>query len=151
MTVNDSFPIEISVLTEEGKRVVDVIYYIIRTVHRRRGNPTKCIWTITPQEEIDCFKVAASNKWLEVTEGWGIKINTEGKLDQIGVSERDEALKIAKFVDSNSDRKWHGYPADYCRRKQDKPPERILRDWHTRSLITKAKMSKITQRKLCSL
>ncbi|MGI0489474.1 hypothetical protein ACN4EK_29010 [Pantanalinema rosaneae CENA516] len=144
-------PIKITVLTEEGESKEDVIHYKIRSVHRRHGNFEKCIWTISPQEEVGCFQVAASEEWLEATEGWGVKINAEGRLEQIGVSEQDEVLKIAKFVDSSSTREWHGYPADFRRRQQDKPSERVLIAWKNRGLINKTKMSKITQRKPCNL
>jgi hypothetical protein len=78
-------------------------------------------------------------------------VNSEGGLSQIGISDQQEVLKIAKFKDSNSTREWHGYPADYCRRKQDRPSIRILMDWKDRGLISKTKMDKIKQYKRCSL
>jgi hypothetical protein len=144
-------PIAITVLTEEGESKEDVIHYKIRSVHRRHGNSEKCIWTISLQEEVDCFKTSADEKWLEDTKGWGLKMNSAGGLSEIGISERQEVLKIAKFVDSGSTREWHGYPADYCRRNQDRPSMKVLMDWKDRGLINKTKMDKIKQYKRCSL
>lgn len=144
-------PISISVLTEEGEGKEDVIHYKIRSVHRRHGNSEKCIWTISLQEEVDCFKVSAFESWLEDTKGWGVKVNSEGGLAQVGISDQSEVLKIAKFIDSSSTREWHSYPADYCRRKQDRPSIGVLMDWKNCGLISKTKMDKIKQHKKCSL
>jgi hypothetical protein len=144
-------PISILILTEEGDSKEDIIYYKIRSVHRRRGNPEKCIWTITMEEEVDCFQDSANNKWLEDRKGWGLKVNSERRLSEIGISDQQEILKIAKFVDSSSTGEWHGYPADYCRRNQDKPSTRVLMDWKKRGLISKTNINKIKQGKRCNL
>jgi len=144
-------PIKMIVSNEEGKEQEKLIYYKVRSVHRRHGNSEKCIWTIFIHEEVDCFKLSTSENWLEDTKGWGLKINSEGCLEQVGVSEQNESLKIAKFVDSSSTREWHGYPADYCRRKQDRPSTRVLIDWKEKGLISKTKMDKIKQYKKCNL
>jgi hypothetical protein len=153
MCILEDIPIPIitSVFTEKEESTEDIIHYKIRSVHRRHGNSEKCIWVISLQEEVDCFKFSADEKWLEDTKGWGLKVNSGGGLSQIGISDQQEVLKIAKFKDSNSTREWHGYPADYCRRKQDRPSIRILMDWKDRGLISKTKMDKIKQYKRCSL
>jgi len=45
------------------------IYYKLTTVHRRPGNPEKCIWTIGYNEEENCFRKAVDEKWLEEQPG----------------------------------------------------------------------------------
>jgi hypothetical protein len=133
------------------------VSYKVRSVHRRKGNSKKCIWTLNPKEEVDCFRDAASAKWLDANawsiakHGWGLKVNANGGLEEVGISDQGESLKIAKFVDSSLNYEWHGYPADYSQRKQDKPPISVLADWKERRLITKTQMSKIKQFQRCNL
>lgn len=127
------------------------IHYKIVTVHRRAGNQNKCIWTITPKEEVDCFQFSASNDWLDEKQGWGLKSNKNGSLDQIGLSTQKKPLKIAKFVDTNLTCEWHGYPADYCKNSQDVPSCKVLEKWKKNNLISKTNFSKIRQRKPCNL
>ncbi len=150
MCILEDTPIPITVVVEGEE--VPLFSYKVRSVHRRKGNTNKCIWTISIEEEVECFKDSALKKWLENKEGWGLKFNaTNGDLEQVGVSEINEELKIAKFVDSNSTTEWHGYPADYCRRKQDRPSLKVLKDWWDNKIISKTQMSKIKQYKKCNL
>ena len=149
MCILEDTPIPITVIVEGEE--VQLFSYKVRSVHRRHGNTNKCIWTISIEEEVDCFKDSAFKNWLENKEGWGLKINAKGGLEQVGVSEINEGLKIAKFVDSNSTTEWHGYPADYCRRNKDRPSLKVLKDWMDKKIISKTQMSKIKQYKKCSL
>jgi hypothetical protein len=148
MCILEDTPIPITAGVEEEEVQ---LYYKVRSVHRRLGNTNKCRWTISIKEEVDCFKDSVFKKWLEKTEGWGLKINGEGGLEQVGLSDIEEVLKIAKFVDSASTNEWHGYPADYCRRNQDRPSLKVLTDWMDKEIITKTQMAKIKQYKKCSL
>jgi hypothetical protein len=149
MCILEDTPIQIPVVGEAEE--VQVLYYKVRSVHRRRGNPNKCIWTISLEEEVNCFRCSALKKWLEDKEGWGLKINAQGGLEQVGESDKKEKLKIAKFVDSSSTTEWHGYPADYCSRNNDRPSLKVLEDWMNNKIINKTKMSKIKQYKQCNL
>ena len=37
--------------------------YIISSQHRRKGNPNKSIWTISFDEEVECFINAMNGNW----------------------------------------------------------------------------------------
>jgi hypothetical protein len=149
MCILEDTPIPIPVAGEVEE--VQILYYKVRSVHRRHGNPNKCIWTISLEAEVECFRDSALKKWLENKEGWGLKFNTQGRLEQVGVSDTKEELKIAKFVDSSSTTEWHGYPADYCSRNKDRPSLKVLEDWKDKNIISKTQMSKIKQYKKCNL
>jgi hypothetical protein len=150
MCTLENTPIPITVVVEGEE--VQLCSYKVRSVHRRHGNNNKCIWTISIEEEVKCFKDSACKNWLENKEGWGLKLNaTNGGLEQVGLSEIQEVLKIAKFVDSNLTKEWHGYPADYCRRINDKPSLRVLNDWREKGIISKTQMGKITRGQKCNL
>ena len=151
ITEDTPIPIGTLIVNREGEELTETIYYIVRSAHRRNGNSEKCIWTISREDEVNCFQDSRLQDWLEDTKGWGLKINAEGSLDEVGISDQGEILKIGKFRDDNSTREWHGYPADYCRRQQDKPSQRILMDWKNKGLINKTQMNRITQCKKCSL
>lgn len=127
------------------------IYYTINPSHRRSGNPNKSQWTITPEEEIYCFKLAVSNDWLENKIGWGIKQDQIGNLEQIGVSPLNEPLKIAKFRDDSQTNEWHGHPADYQQKQQDRPSTEILQIWRKQGIIAKHHITKIRSGKPCNL
>ena len=124
--------------------------YIISSQHRRTGNPNKSIWTINFDEEVECFINAMNGNWKTEAIAWGIK--TIGDvLHVVGLNPDNEELKIAKFVDGSKTNVWHGYPADYMRKAQDRPETVILKTWVDNGYITKAKMSKIRLGQSCNL
>ncbi len=124
--------------------------YIISSQHRRRGNPNKSIWTITFEEEVDCFIQALNGNWKIATEAWGIKV-VDNILQVVGLNNNNGNLKLAKFVDGTNTNVWHGYPADYMSKAQDRPATSILKDWVDNGYLTKAKMSKIRLGQSCNL
>jgi len=126
-------------------------FYQVRSVHRRHGNSEKSIWTISIPEEIECFRYSYSLSWLEKTQGWGLKISSSDQLEEVGKSDQGISLKIAKFRDDKEDKIWHGYPANYREKIQDKPPETILAKWMEAGFINKVQKSRIVQRKPCNL
>lgn len=127
------------------------IYYQINYSHRRGGNPDKSIWIITENEEVACFELALLQGWLEDKTGWGIKKDSTGKLEQIGISRLQEPLKIAKFRDDSQNNEWHGYPADYQSKQQDRPSTKILQIWREKGIIEKHHISKLRSGKPCNL
>ena len=159
MCIITDTPVQVLSVQEDvgGVKTQINISYKVRSVHRRKGNPEKCIWTINPKEEVECFKNTTSAKWLDTNawsiakHGWGLKIAVNGGLEEVGISDQGESLKIARFKDTSLTYEWHGYPADYCRRQQDKPPILVLTDWKNKGLITKTQMSKIKQCQRCNL
>lgn len=124
--------------------------YFISSQHRRTGNPNKSIWKISFEDEVNCFIQTISNNWKEGLEGWGIKL-IGTNLQVIGISNDNNELKLAKFVDGTNTNVWHGYPADYMCKAQDRPNTETLKFWVTEGYITKAKMNKIRQGQLCNL
>jgi hypothetical protein len=66
-------------------------------------------------------------------------------------SERRQ-LFIAKFVDSNKNDQWHGYPADPCGNKQqDIPPETVLNIWLQEQYLRPSIIRKLTKGQKCKL
>jgi hypothetical protein len=124
--------------------------YIISSQHRLNGNPNKSIWTLTHAGEIDCFVFSYISKWFDNNVCWGLYVNGTD-LQVVGRNFNNEDLKIAKFVDANNNKLWHGYPADYIRKSKDRPTTNTLKDWVSNGFITKAKMSKIRQGQSCNL
>lgn len=124
--------------------------YIISSQHRRRGNPNKSIWTITFEEEVDCFIQALSGNWKTENEAWGIKLHN-GVIQVVGENYSRQELKLAKFVDGTNTNVWHGYPADHMNRPHDRPATNILKVWVNSGYLTKAKMSKIRLGQSCNL
>lgn len=124
--------------------------YIISSQHRRKGNPNKSIWTITFNEEVNCFIQALTGDWKRGTEAWGVKV-IDNIIQVVGQTNDSKELKLAKFVDGTNTNVWHGYPADYMSKAQDRPATNILKLWVNNGYLTKAKMSKIRLGQSCSL
>ena len=124
--------------------------YFISSQHRRVGNPNKSIWILSHEEEIGCFVFSINSGWKNQIVSWGLSLlGTEMQI--IGRNPENEELKIAKFVDGNGNNIWHGYPADYLRKSQDRPETCTLKSWVQHGYITKAKMSKIRLGQSCNL
>jgi len=136
--------------TEINIPVISPNKYIISSQHRKTGNPNKSIWTISFEDEVNCFIQTINSKWKAGAEAWGLKVQGPN-LEQVGLSNKNEELKIAKFVDSSLMDVWHGYPANHLHKAQDRPTTEILKNWVLKGYITKAKMNKIRQGQLCTL
>lgn len=124
--------------------------YIISSQHRRAGNPNKSIWVISFNEEIECFIQAMNGDWKVGAEAWGIKVVGD-ILQVVGLNNDKHELKLAKFVDGTNKNIWHGYPADYMSKAQDRPATNILKAWVKNGFLTKSKMSKIRLGHSCNL
>lgn len=124
--------------------------YIISSQHRKIGNPNKSIWTITFKDEIECFILSNTSHWTEGNIGWGLKLI--GKIIQtLGLSSEKTELKLAKFIDASNNDIWHGYPADYIRKNQDRPGTNILKAWFDKGFIQKHQVIKIRKGIECNL
>lgn len=124
--------------------------YIVSSQHRRKGNPKKCIWIVTFDDEVNCFIYTIRQNWRVGSEAWGLLVSNT-ILRVVGRNNSNDDLKLAKFVDGNNNEIWHGYPADYMLRSQDRPTTRILQEWVNNGYISKAKMSKIRLGHSCNL
>jgi len=140
-------------ITDEEIDLTEIIKrkYIISSQHRKIGNPNKSIWKISFRAEVKCFIWTISENWINQTEAWGVKIDKTNTLEIVGLNDNGERLKIAKFVDGNGNDVWHGYPADYMNKTQDRPTTTILKVWVDNGYISKSKMSKIRRGQPCNL
>ncbi|MBL7690598.1 MAG: hypothetical protein JNM41_03320 [Flavipsychrobacter sp.] len=140
-------PYDIDAELDLSPRIEEV--YFISSAHRRR-QANKSFWTVSADQEVDCFITSQTNSWVEISKAWGLLQNGNSLLI-LGQNYHNEPLKIAKFVVKNEQRVWHGYPADFCRNNQDRPGTGILKDWRTRGYIEKHHIVKIRQGKECNL
>ena len=126
--------------------------YHFHSKHRGNSAPKICIWNISVPEEADSFICSHRKRWLDDTTGWGLHLIGE-RVVPLGRNHDDEVLYIAKFVcDRNTpENLWHGYPADFCRNNQDKPPVRILHSWRDEGYIRKAHVKRIRGGNSCNL
>lgn len=124
--------------------------YIISSAHRNALPRDKSKWIIGMEEELSCFKNSINNDWNGTYISWGLRIN-DNNIEIIGINPLREDLKIAKFIDSGKNQIWHGYPADYRRKKQDRPHVNILIKWKDAGIIQKHHIVKIRAGKLCNL
>ena len=124
--------------------------YIIASQHRIIGNSNKSTWYLSHEGEIECFVFSYCSKWIDGHVCWGL-VYKDSDVQILGHNFHNEELKIAKFVDANKNRLWHGYPADYLRKAHDRPTITTLKDWVSKGYITKSKMSKIRLGQLCNL
>jgi hypothetical protein len=100
------------------------------------NNRDKSQWTISEDEEKECFENSFSMGWNQDYVSWGLHFKEE-KVTHLGKAAQNESnggtlLFIAKFVDGNKNNElWHGYPANPGGKKkqQDIPPENVLKDW----------------------
>jgi len=135
--------------------VLTGIFYIHKLDHRN-NSPDKSQWSITPDEETNCFTGAITAKCTKSSCCWGLHFDNTKKVMYVGVTAKsnpeERELFIAKFVDSNENSKWHGYPADPCNQKQqDIPPEFILNDWLAKKYLRPQIVRKIGKGQKCKL
>ena len=129
--------------------------YVIKADHRD-GTHDKAQWKISMDEEVDTFERGFGSEWFSSKKSWAwsLYLNTQ-RPNPLGVSKRSEPpiqrLWIAKFVKNASPAFWHGYPADYRRRTQDRPDIDVLEDWRRQGFIGKREIAKIRSGLKCNL
>lgn len=134
------------------------VIYIHKADHRNRA-PQKSQWTISEQQERDCFGNILGLIYMDGFGSpngcWGLHI-VAGRLAYLGESASDSsepfrALFIAKFVDSNENDRWHGYPADHVSNTQDIPTSDWLMYWFEAGYISQSQLRKISRGQKCKL
>lgn len=124
--------------------------YIIKIDHRN-NSPRKSQWCISQVEENKCFQIMFESNWYQDFGGWGLYIDN-GVINYLGVGVSNSIqLFIAKFIDSNKNGIWHGYPANYIANQQDTPSLEILLDWTEKKYINMAKLRKINKNQPCRI
>lgn len=131
------------------------ITYLHKMDHRDQSEK-KSQWSISMDEERQCFTSAISFNWILLEcNCWGLHLKN-GKATYLGTTAKNEPklrqLFIAKFIDGNKDNKWHGYPADPCNEKQqDIPPDFIRKSWLERQYLRPQTVRKISRGQKCEL
>ncbi len=127
------------------------VTYTPRLAHRGAPTKHKTVWTVGLPEEVDCFRRSSEEGWLLNSTGSGLIQLANGRLATLGVNSHREDLKLARFVSPVPLGTWHGYPADYRRKPQDRPPITILSNWRLAAIIEKHQMAKIRRGQQCRL
>lgn len=145
ITYKLDFPNKIRI--SEDREVV----YTISKKHRGH-NKKKSYWSIKMPREIALFRTALQNGYEDKTNNiaWNLNI-VNGEICIVGHTVDKKELKLAKFVDSNHNEKWHGYPADYIKNSQDRPSAKVLELWNNAGIISTATMKKIKGGQPCNL
>ena len=120
--------------------------------NHRNGTATKAQWSIQPPEERNVFAQTLNHHWIiDDSTGWGLLLikGVPKYLGSTPVPRRPSF--VAKFVRAHTNQPWHGYPADYQRRRTDIPDTDILALWITADFLPKAKISKLNRGILWSL
>jgi|SanBayMetagenome_1026888.scaffolds.fasta_scaffold02444_2 hypothetical protein len=141
-------------MTHAELKNLDTNSYFHKHDHRNKS-PKKSQWTITEDEEKICFENSLLSKWNEEHLSWGLHFN-EKKVQYLGKSAEFESVScdlfIAKFIDGDKNKQWHGYPANPNGKKpQDIPPVNVLNDWLKNEYLRRATIRKITKGQKCSL
>lgn len=117
-----------------------------------KNSGDKSKWTITVDEEGECFVSARKQDWIEGNRGWGLHFVNENRT-LVGsladsMQQKNRTSWIAKFIDGTNTLNWHGWPADTKLKVNDRPLEKVLQDWIDKRYISKAERRKIIQGKL---
>lgn len=149
----------IEVILENVEHLIQADVFYIHKVDHRNSSPKKSQWTISEESERECFSHSLISSWSDKEQAeyeyWGLHFDNE-QVAYLGITRssggaQQEPLFIAKFLDSSQNNKWHGYPADYVKNNQDKPPSLVLKAWADAQHFSPATISKIAQSKPCKL
>jgi hypothetical protein len=122
--------------------------YLPKADHRQPSARAKSQWTISVDEERDCFELATTSSWSWRDAYWGVHVPT-GTAETLGHSQAPErhAVFIAKFIENQAD--WHGYPVAHWRSTYDKPSTDILEEWFARGYIRKKTVKRVIGGRRC--
>lgn len=133
--------------------------YYIHHPHHRNDNVHKSQWIISQAKERKCFEhilqLIYQYGWGKDSCCWGLYI-VEGRAKYLGRSAKnspapERQLFIAKFVDSSSNDRWHGYPSDHVLNAEDIPTPELLQYWMERGYLSASKIRKVAGGKKCKL
>lgn len=124
-------------------------YYKSVSYHRN-GTAGKSQWIITVDNEIDLFAKAKRDEQIFDNNGYAIWVIDE-KTGVLGYTENNSETRLARFVDGSRSDHWHGYPANYLKKKNDIPPMTLLKKWKEKGLIEKSDLTRMKYQKPCSL
>lgn len=128
----------------------DIIGYYKAVSYHRNGTSGKSQWVISVDEEIELFAKAKRDKQIFDDKGYAIWIISD-KACVLGVTDLNSETRLARFVDGSRSDHWHGYPANYLKKKNDIPPMSLLKEWKDKGLIEKSDLTRMKYQKPCSL
>ena len=126
--------------------------YVSKNYHRN-GNRNKSQWksSVTIKVEVEIFltghKQGQSHAWGHYLNGDTVTVLGTSPSSTQPVVE----LLVAKFNGQQNPQVWSGYPADYRRNPQDRPPVSVLNEWVTAGVIAKHEISRVRGGKKCTL
>ena len=129
--------------------------YMPNLQHRNQSYAMKkSQWSISIQEENECFNNANDQEWFFKNSLWGVQFIPDNNppLKILGAAPPPVSceLKMAKFVCDSHDN-WHGYPVAHWMSPYDRPGESVLKDWCEKGIISKANFARIRRGKKCAL
>ena len=125
--------------------------YVALPRHRGRAARRHSVWTVPVPTEVACFVQAWQASWgVGCGELWGHS-RPDSRLEPLGLNGHGENLWFGKFVQSAPSSPWHGYPADYRRRAQDRPPTKVLHQWRDLGVLAKHQAAKVASGRPCKL
>ena len=125
--------------------------YVPLAKHRGRADPNRSVWKVSVSTEVGCFVEAWQESWRSsCSELWG-HFRSGGRLRPLGLNVHGQDLWFGKFVRVSDASPWHGYPADYRRNAQDRPPTSVLRQWRDQGTLAKHQIAKIARGQRCKL
>lgn len=116
----------------------------------RNGDRRKSQWLISLRSELICFETAIKSEWVGMNNAWGLHFS-KNVPEVVGLSPEGLRVKIAKFVQSTPPPLWHGYPGDFRRRLQDRPPVGVLYAWVSLGIIRMNDARKVRNGARCIL
>lgn len=134
-----------------GSPVTTAVGEVYLALPKHRGQPDqhRSVWTKPVPEEVACFIEAWRGSWgVKSGELWG-HVSGDAGLQPLGRNGHNEPLWFAKFLQNLSPAQWHGYPADYRRNAQDRPPTDVLDKWRQVGALAKHQMLKIKAGRPC--
>ena len=141
------------------EKVHDGTYYV--NEQHRKHMKKKSYWTISPNEEVECFETNYEWYWRGDKEAndmpkryFGILIDADNDIMELGTNRFKEKVRVARFIPYKHEadglnRFWHGYPASYWRNDQDVPSSLFLRGLANRGLISGSDVYKIIHGQAC--
>lgn len=130
--------------------IEEEVKYASVSQHRRYTNSNKSQWLISIAEELSCFTLCYEKQWIDADCGWGVHL-VNNRMQILGKNNVGDLYKIAKFVYGNQAGFWHGYPADYRGKNQDRPSYVVLESWREEGIIRKHQIRKIRSGMACNL
>ena len=125
--------------------------YVLLAKHRGHAGPNRSVWKVSVSTEVGCFVEAWQEAWRSsCRELWG-HLRSNSRLKPLGLNVHGQDLWFGKFVRDSDASPWHGYPADYRRNAQDRPPTSVLRQWRDQGILAKHQIAKIARGQRCKL